>query len=662
MRVRRVTLELLRAGPPHNQLLSPLTQYLGVCGDAGASVVNLPYEHHVFLRRLTELRYEGGTEDDIGRRLAILRDTGEDVAAILGSVCGLAGALAGGRDSALIHLRLVLSASELALLPFELSKIPPGVELPADGWLLLQSMAPVCLTRSIRSVPTHNTVWPRAPRILFVAGDPSNIPFEEHRDALEKALVPWATPGGDISHLLTVVRNATFDQVQMAFSEHPYTHVHVLAHGAKDEDSGSNESFGLALVDEDGFPDVVSGERLATALYSVDRRDGAFGRPAVVTLATCDSANQEDAVAAPAASLAHALHDAGIPLVVASQFPLSKKGSVALTRELYEGLLWGRHPLPLLHRIRGMLHGSFVKHSHDWASLVIYEALPSEDVLDEQLEVLAYEQAAAALKAAQKAFDALVPTGIESPPDPDRLEAAEKRVEMAIERLPKAGLYRIESLGLRGSAAKLMSEGYFRLACVAPRADADGWWRRSIESLEDALEDYRDAVVGFLVPRDETFHRKATLHWLLMQHLTLRAVLGRGVSEERLMAVKLVAEEYLDASSNEERAWAHGSLAEMWLLRLLLSPQSKAKRAEAAEAAVRHAGAILALFPRPGAFPVSSTRQQMARYVAWWGDRRFRAVLRARGIKRGPGWTGEHGLLTTARRMVAILDREVPRP
>ena len=29
MNIRTVTVELLRAGPRHNQLLSPLTQYLG---------------------------------------------------------------------------------------------------------------------------------------------------------------------------------------------------------------------------------------------------------------------------------------------------------------------------------------------------------------------------------------------------------------------------------------------------------------------------------------------------------------------------------------------------------------------------------------------------------------------------------------------------------
>jgi hypothetical protein len=45
MNIRTVTVELFRAAPRHNQLLSPLTQYLGVCGDAPAGRVTLPYEH-----------------------------------------------------------------------------------------------------------------------------------------------------------------------------------------------------------------------------------------------------------------------------------------------------------------------------------------------------------------------------------------------------------------------------------------------------------------------------------------------------------------------------------------------------------------------------------------------------------------------------------------
>jgi hypothetical protein len=43
IQVRLVNVEFLRPGPPQNELLSPLTQYLAVCGDAGAGVLHFNY-------------------------------------------------------------------------------------------------------------------------------------------------------------------------------------------------------------------------------------------------------------------------------------------------------------------------------------------------------------------------------------------------------------------------------------------------------------------------------------------------------------------------------------------------------------------------------------------------------------------------------------------
>jgi hypothetical protein len=93
--VRLVNVEFLRPGPPQNQLLSPLTQYLAICGDAGAGVVTVPYEHATFERKMKELRYETGDPAD---RLAMLHDLGVDMGRILGAVPGLPGSLAIGAD------------------------------------------------------------------------------------------------------------------------------------------------------------------------------------------------------------------------------------------------------------------------------------------------------------------------------------------------------------------------------------------------------------------------------------------------------------------------------------------------------------------------------------------------------------------------------------
>jgi hypothetical protein len=311
MNIRTVSVELLRAGPRHNQLLSPLTQYLGVCGNAPAGRVTLPYEHRDMEQRLEELNYRV-VADDERRRERVLDRTGDEIADILSLIPGLPGALNSETESpqTLTQLRIVLSASELAMLPFELSKVPSGAG--ASGtWLALQARMPVCITRHIRSVSAEGMRWPNNPRILFVAGP--DTPVEEHWQALLDAFAPWRDVKGSAAPF--PLKHATLaliaDEItKAAQARTPFTHVHILAHGARLNDADPYSPVGVALYDKE----VISGRRLATALSSVTGQG--VGRPAVVTLATCESASMPD-VRTPDASVAHDLHDQGIPLVVA---------------------------------------------------------------------------------------------------------------------------------------------------------------------------------------------------------------------------------------------------------------------------------------------------------------------------------------------------------
>src|SRR5262245_7653083 len=200
MDIETVTVELLRAGPRHNQLVSPITQYLGVCGDSPVSRVTLPYEHGELERRLQELRY-GVTEEDGRRGTLVLEQTGREIAQLLSSIEGVSGMLNPRQDrpEVLTHLRIVLSASELAMLPFEASKVPT-LTGAASVWLALQVRAPVCITRHIRSVSAEGVPWPTKPRIFFIAGP--ETPVMEHRAALEAALQPWRDRDDAVTHLL----------------------------------------------------------------------------------------------------------------------------------------------------------------------------------------------------------------------------------------------------------------------------------------------------------------------------------------------------------------------------------------------------------------------------------------------------------------------------
>ncbi len=681
IRVRTVTLELLRAGPPHNQLLSPLTQYLGLCGDSGAGIVTLPYEHRTFERRLEHLRYQGeALEMEDAERSALLRDTGVDIAKILGSVPGLPGTLTHelDRGDTLIHLRLVLSASELALLPFELSKVPVGPDISGENWLALQTRSPVCITRHIRTVSSVGVRLSPRPRILFVGGAP-DIPFGNHRQLLLESIDPFMYPneGGlgpvlsedgrreQFGDLLTILKQATYAEVEEECDASEYTHVHILAHGAEDR-SADGTSFGLALKGKNDELDVVSGERFVSALCTL--ASGRNHRPDVVTVASCDSGNI-GSVTTPGASFAHTLHQAGIPLVVASQFPLSKEGSSSVARTLYRGLLWGISPWRLMQQVRSELHGRYATRSHDWASLVVYEALPAN--LEEQLLEMRYRQSKRAIKAAQahidaavkeqRAIQATVDAALPIRPEPSENEHDKHRdllarVEGARRRLPTDSAYAMECLGLRASSFKRQAETEFRQAMNRGEIAGDHL-DECFELLERSLLDYRRAVKGFMVYEGESRFRYATLHWVMVQMLSLSTVLGKEIEEEYWMTAKLSAEMYLDHRQVKERAWAHGSLAELWLLRLAegggLQPE---ERSEFAEQAKKSAGEIVRLYPGKRDFAVISTVRQFTRYVEWWGHEAFEERIANVGGTR-QSWQVDNGVLDIARKLMAILEQ-----
>jgi hypothetical protein len=661
MQVRVVTVEFLRPGPPHNQLLSPLTQYLAICNNSGAGVVTVPWEHAEFERRLRLLRYEAG---DPAERRPVLHEIGQQIGNMLGAVPGLPGALTvdSHQLGTMIQLRLTLSASELAMLPFELAKVPAARTSAADAWLAIQARPPVCITRNVRTVSPEGVVWPDRPRILFVAGDPGSVPYDDHKRALLEAIEPFQYPGRDELHeggdradageLLTILVNPTLNDVLRECRAQPYTHVHILAHGDVE-----GQEFGLAMRGADDSVDVVSGERFASAITSVTREG--IHRPTVVTFASCDSGNV-GSVILPGADLAHALHQAGVPLVVAAQFPLSMDGSVPLASSLYQGLLWGAHPLVLIQQLRAELHARYTTTYHDWASLVVYEALPRS--LEDQLDGLRFRQAKRAMDAALQRVDLAVARAASDPP---ALADAVRAAEGAIARLPLAGRYAVECLGLRGSAGKRLAQAAHTLAGPSARAGHPGGWNGDpYDLLDKARRDYEEAERRFVMNEAQPLQRVATLHWVAVQAVALAVILGKTVDERAQGAwqvARLAADLYCNHPDVEERAWAHGSLAELWMLGLGMPGLADDERRDCREHALRHAQQIVEIYPDRDAFPVTSTSRQVQRYLDWWGEAAFAKGLASRGSNR-VSWDGEEGLLSTARQLVDVLGQWQPAP
>jgi hypothetical protein len=646
--MRQITFELLRHGPPHNQLLSPLTDYLALCGNHAAVTLRMPFEHNQVLHRLRALSYLLGEEP----RTFQLKDSADALGRVLGLVPGLVAELnrdmeddrgAARREaSSLTHVRLVISASELALLPFELALTPNG--FPGAGQpLLLQSQEPICLTREVRRVPDRSLRWPEEPRVLFASAAPAGVPpvpAESHRKILERLLDPWvddSKPDEERARWmrdhLQVIENASSQAIERACSDGRFSHIHILAHGAEYRD-GYDVRFGLALhsaLDPDGSPDIVSGERLATILRPARSTEiGSLALPLAVTLASCNGANQ-GTVAGVGASIAHALHSAGIPIVIASQFPLSVAGSIVFVEVLYSSLLWAEDPRIALIDLRRRLHSQFPTF-HDWASVTAYVSLPSdfEHRLSEMQIGRTKQSIDAAINYADYATKKLLkPRKPTETPETMSEEEKSRLLERARQRI-ETGRRRVEALvqrsreeepkvyALLAATEKRCAEVYFSFG----RTKVDGKPVATLEwvqLLRQARQHYWDA-----------FALRPAWSWAVVQYLSLDLVLRRlrtltSESPERphddhnnpeaLWTLAHVLSMNDLRSQNEKAAtWALGNLLELYVIAPLvdtLKPETYAGRAQArARELVDRAGS--------SSFEVYSTRRQMLRYDDWY--------------------------------------------
>jgi hypothetical protein len=646
--MRTVTLELLRHGPPHNQLLSRLTQYLGLCGNHPAVSVNVPFDHAQFLVKLRALQYR---DTDKTTELQI-QDTADRMTEILASVPGLIAELAEcceAGEQQMTHLRLILSANELALLPFELANAPNG--FPGAGQsLLLQSQLPLVITREGRRVSNRFGQWKKKPKILFASAAPPGIapvPRDAHALALRSVVEPWVYHHSNpaererrVGEHLTVLTDATIDAIQRACSTGEYTHVHILAHGIPYE-LGDDRRYGLALhaAHQSSERDVVDGARLAAALRPhTDRDDDTLTCPTFVTIASCEGAQQGTVVGA-GASIAHAIHEAGIPLVVASQFPLSFSASVVMVQVLYHGLLNGGDPRRLLNDLRRQLK-SRVPATHDWASIVAYASLPEN--LSAQLSDLRIDQAQRSIEAALDHADALVRnlsqraksgtgkgTGSGSTSQPqlvtDTLQALKEpqaRLKKARERLEELlhKGYRDEAsiYGLLGPTQKRLAEILWRSVSPSSSTSATTVTQQQREENEEqaraALRSSRDLYL-------KAFQSDWAQSWALVQYLVLVAALEGlpAVNQDQWNLAKLLSDQDIAADSRQRRTWAQSNLMELYLLAFAGVAVPFAGN-ETFDQKARNAMAQFLQVVDPETWEIRSTRRQLLRYAEFFKE------------------------------------------
>ncbi len=573
--MRSLLIEFHRFGDQNTGLLRKGDHYLVAPASHAVRDVPMPLDYLEFLKLMKALRYQQGAE---ARRLA-LEKISEIVSTLLGSK-DLRDLTEGDFP---LQLDLVANAAELSALPFEAA-------VNSEGQAMLAGKHPVIVTRRVRGEFAETLQkWPAKARVLFAWACPrdlnSAVPSQEHEAVLRKALV------ADSSGVLQVLAGASLDSIREACQKaaeqkKPFTHVHLLAHGCPVGEE-FEKMFGLALHETEGSDEFhpATPEQIADALAPLG------GSTSVLTLAACDSSNDENTII-PRRSIAYEMHVRGIPVVIASQFPLTIPGSTILIGTFYGELLAGADVRVALHSARRALYEKQAITRHDWASVVAYVRLP--EGYTEYLPSVRLEAVLSSLQAIQSRSDDLIHSGAKDSvlfePLIGLLTANLANLEKFL-ATAKRGV-REENLGLIGSAEKRLAELNFTCGQRAPM----------LQALERSRTRYR-----------EGFDSNLSHHWTGVQFLALEAVLSGKIGDPHRWSAALVASQ-VDAQKPDE-IWAWGSLAELYLLasRAALGDQT----GKAAEAIVKMKERV-AQSPSGDQFPLESTARQLRRYMDWW--------------------------------------------
>ena len=651
MRSKRI--ELARTGNPRGVAEMGREYVISVDSDYHGTL-EMPLGHEQLLDLLSLLRYNPQVTDE--QRAQALAELSRLVTPVLKNVVA--------DEDEDFQLDLITSARELWVLPLEAA-------LGDDGTprFVRTERAEVLTRRVPKGFAERAPYWPARPHVLFVHASPawasaSRVEADAHLQILREILRPFMPPRQDMDialedegPVITVLADATLAQIEEACrraeeEKKPYTHVHLLAHGVtiKDPVFRHKERYGIALNSDDDQP--TPAEDLAKALRPSGAPEAQRAElPVVVSLASCDSGNAVNTIITPG-GLAQELHGAGVPVVIASQLPLTFAGAEIMLREFYAAWIAGHDVRRALHTTRMALYRARdikpVEKSagHDWVSLVAYVRLP-EGYADYLMDVRLQTQLAA-LENASKLAEHMVVHGSKNAWEFDKASASVRRCIERLDSMPKdiseADRHRLrhvlqENAGMLASAHKRFAELLYQRAADIEEGSAEAR-TEGLESLKKAHEKYLAA-----------FRSNASHHWSGVQYLALEAVLTGSIPHPRWYTCQVAAEHDRDfATRASDRVWALGSLAEL----ALLAPVAGIGPDEAGDA-----GAVLAQLCTsqhacpPDTWgvltPTESTRRQLMRYVTWWT------------AENGFFGSRDADLSAEAQRLVALLDAELAR-
>ncbi|PCJ94425.1 MAG: hypothetical protein COA50_11730 [Flavobacteriaceae bacterium] len=511
------------------------------------------------------------------------------------------------------HLEVFLNPSELALIPFELLLNEKNEPL-----FIKKNGKQFVLTRNFRrEVIRHKGKIPEKPHVLYIHTKPTHknflnlpfpdIPHEEHERSLKYALRHW-----DEKTQLTVLANPTFIDFKAAIFEaakndHPYTHIHILAHGSLifDYSSPSTFEYGIAFHSKESKEEdykATSAKEIKSFFESLEDKH----LPYLVNYMICDGANFTNGFK-PDRNPVQATFTAGVPIVIGSQFPLSMKGSNIITKELYKRLFRGDDLRIILGDIRTSLYVKKEAYGHDWISLVSYVELPKNyefDLLRQKLkrQLLILNSIRDRENPVLKENDDFI--GVKTQIEASISTLSQQLSEIENHKSKEEAF--LEGAGLLGSAYKRLAEVEFKEANIFENSTID----KQLEYLEEAKNWYKKAVI-----------KNLSHHWSIVQYLSLKTILKGKLNENDMdywYAARGAAREEIDEAGTQS-TWPYGTLIELYLLNHNTSNKQSEKEI------LEFTNKLVANATKHGKKEhIISTRLQIERYLNWWNGPQFK--------------------------------------
>lgn len=267
-----------------------------------------------------------------------------------------------------LHLNLDdPGVSALAQIPWEFAYESDTME-----YLTLSRQTPIVRFIEVQRKPTQHAL-PVMLRILVVMSSPNGVAsldLEKERKLIEQS---WA---GESNVEVDFLEHPTPDTLLSAVVAKQYHVLHYMGHGAYDPKTGAGA---LILEDENQNAVMLDAQTLGTVL-----RDAPSIR--LVFLNACDTARTDEDQ--PFSGVANRLVMAGVPAVLAMQFPITDKAAIDFARVFYPRLVEG-YPVDeaTAQGRKAILAGR--SGTIEWGTPVLYLRMPDGRLFDRQDEPVA---------------------------------------------------------------------------------------------------------------------------------------------------------------------------------------------------------------------------------------------------------------------------------